>query len=676
MEEFYDVGRVIGSGGFATVHAAIDRRNNERVALKIVNVKQKVRSHMKELARVNNGYNHNCKDESAAAVIDIDCMVEANEFFSLEKEILALLAREVAVQTSVSNLHSNVVAIHGSFRLSGGSTNKNNLVIAVAMELCTHGDLQMYLKRLRKKREEDRGTDARLEEETKQNDCGKSQLGCDNVFKRGTFSTEAETRHVVRQVLNGLKFLHSRGIVHRDIKPSNIFLSIDFSQSNNLNITDHTHQVVSEGSVATGRSSLTSSFSYCEDNLPIPSLFSSLAVKIMDCTIKIGDFGLAVQMDRHVGHMDSLKNTHTSSNDNSNDDSWNDEDQHTICGTPCCLAPEVARSTSKLNKPAVVSHDDKKLAEANSPQTYKNFEGNNDIAAVEKESEGISATPVSRGHGRPADLWSVGCLMFVMLIGKYPFSANPTKRNDNDNNGQKASQKNSDKRNDVIAGTLARVLEGKWSIPEDMLLSCEALDLLQQLLSSDPTKRGNAADILENHPFLRDHDQLNITARGQNSALESQLSSVSFPTQHQPQHTTDNVTSAPLHPREEASVSHYDGVKYIADESSVVSSKVVDSVMLPCSVNDSFGAMKFSNNRGTQQLPAQVETRTRGVPSLPHPQIQTGQEFDQMCQGKLWNSFFKLGYYSCLQVIFEVFFTRNDMRCPISPITLRITSSW
>ncbi|KAJ5217500.1 uncharacterized protein N7469_011125 [Penicillium citrinum] len=37
--------------------------------------------------------------------------------------------------------------------------------------------------------------------------------------------SEAETRHLFRQLFDGLKYLHDRGIVHRDIKPENILLA-------------------------------------------------------------------------------------------------------------------------------------------------------------------------------------------------------------------------------------------------------------------------------------------------------------------------------------------------------------------------------------------------------------------------------------------------------------------
>lgn len=46
-----------------------------------------------------------------------------------------------------------------------------------------------------------------------------------NLIVNKSKLSEAETRHLFRQLFEGLKYLHDRGIVHRDIKPENILLA-------------------------------------------------------------------------------------------------------------------------------------------------------------------------------------------------------------------------------------------------------------------------------------------------------------------------------------------------------------------------------------------------------------------------------------------------------------------
>ncbi len=139
---------------------------------------------------------------------------------------------------------------------------------------------------------------------------------------------EDEVRYAMRQILRGLAFLHSHAIVHRDIKPLNILLYSKHMANSNV---------------------------------------SDSAFSLTDCTLKISDFGLAVKM--------------------SDEDDW-DEAHDTLCGTPSCLAPEIARCTPKRCRQC--------------PNMSRRKKEN----TVDKFDEKF------KKYGQPADLWSTGCLLF------------------------------------------------------------------------------------------------------------------------------------------------------------------------------------------------------------------------------------------------------------------------
>ncbi|GAM19777.1 hypothetical protein SAMD00019534_029520 [Acytostelium subglobosum LB1] len=82
------------------------------------------------------------------------------------------------------------------------------------------------------------------------------------------------------------------------------------------------------------------------------------------------------------------------------------------------------------------------------------------------------------GHGKAADYWSVGILLFEMLTGRSPFLAS--------------------NRNDMYKA----MIQGNLRLP--MFLSMDAQDLLEKLLVPDPKNRlgsGGVQDI-QNHPFF------------------------------------------------------------------------------------------------------------------------------------------------------------------------------
>lgn len=52
---------------------------------------------------------------------------------------------------------------------------------------------------------------------------GKNLLGY--VHERGALKDEALARLIMRQMLQGIEYMHELGVVHRDMNPTNVFLS-------------------------------------------------------------------------------------------------------------------------------------------------------------------------------------------------------------------------------------------------------------------------------------------------------------------------------------------------------------------------------------------------------------------------------------------------------------------
>lgn len=88
----------------------------------------------------------------------------------------------------------------------------------------------------------------------------------------------------------------------------------------------------------------------------------------------------------------------------------------------------------------------------------------------------------SQGHGRAADIWSLGCVVIEMSTGKRPWY-------DLENSAQ----------------IMFKVgMGGKPQIPDT--LSAEGKDFLGHCFMSDPADRYTAAELLD-HPFVKVEEQ-------------------------------------------------------------------------------------------------------------------------------------------------------------------------
>ena len=201
-------------------------------------------------ASVHFGINRTSNEKVAIKLIH---KINNNSSDTLKEEArYAMIQREKNVHSNLQ--HHNIIKLLDSFEIP----SKNIFVLVT--EYCCIGDLHSHVK---------------------------NKYGMNNVDKGSNSSSslisEEEIRHIVRQILQGLGYLHSRGILHRDIKASNIFL--------------------------------------CPNN----ERHHELSDNLLSCNAKIGDFGLSVQMQE--------------------DDDW-DEGRYTLCGTPSTLAPEVVLSNA------------------------------------------------------------------------------------------------------------------------------------------------------------------------------------------------------------------------------------------------------------------------------------------------------------------------------------------
>uniref|UniRef100_A0A182Q6S4 Protein kinase domain-containing protein n=1 Tax=Anopheles farauti TaxID=69004 RepID=A0A182Q6S4_9DIPT len=106
--------------------------------------------------------------------------------------------------------------------------------------------------------------------------------------------------------------------------------------------------------------------------------------------------------------------------------------------------------------------------------------------------------------GKAADMWSLGVILYTMLVGRYPF-------NDSEH-----------------ASLFAKISRGQFTVPD--CLSSKARCMIRALLRRDPEERIASEDVLY-HPWLL-HDDSKDTPYGSHSSNRSSSNSTGSSDDH------------------------------------------------------------------------------------------------------------------------------------------------
>jgi len=82
-----------------------------------------------------------------------------------------------------------------------------------------------------------------------------------------------------------------------------------------------------------------------------------------------------------------------------------------------------------------------------------------------------------QGHSYEVDIWSLGVIIYTLIIGKPPFETSDVKT------------------------TYKRIRMNAYSFPENVPISEAGKDIIQRILTNDPSKRPNVDEILA-HEFI------------------------------------------------------------------------------------------------------------------------------------------------------------------------------
>ncbi|SMN18561.1 similar to Saccharomyces cerevisiae YFL033C RIM15 Glucose-repressible protein kinase involved in signal transduction during cell proliferation in response to nutrients [Maudiozyma saulgeensis] len=329
-------------------------------------------------------------------------------------------------------------------------------------------------------------------------------------------------RQYLAEIIIGVDDMHQNGIIHHDLKPDNLLID----NKGHIKLTDFGLSragLVRRHKIFTRSKSVTSNNSNDETEINKSSIQSSVSETIGTTKTKKRSISSLKPPESDFLSTPTPRADSTNNNDflniTKNDSqlslslfevsraSTPPPQNFTNFSTPSGSKTE-ATSTNDTNLSNYSVPNIQKTTHSNSMSTVSsNTSHNSDLALFHpedsKQDKKFFGTPdylapetiKGTGEGDECDWWSVGCIMFELLLGYPPFHAN----------SPEAVFRN------ILAGNI------QWPLfdsaeEESEFLSKDAKDLITKLLVLDPTQRlgVNGAEEVKDHPYFKTIDWKNV----------------------------------------------------------------------------------------------------------------------------------------------------------------------
>ncbi|KAF9438936.1 hypothetical protein BGZ76_002935 [Entomortierella beljakovae] len=283
-----------------------------------------------------------------------------------------------------------------------------------------------------------------------------------------------DARSIFREIVLGLEYLHTQGIIHRDIKPANLLLTAEksvkisdfgvshFSEKNSLDRDLESSPIVSKGFNVSQTNQSSDGIPY-HGSLASP-ISSSFSAKTPDNTHSL-EYGST--------------NQHRLSAIIAQQQQWGDDlELAKTAGSPAFFAPELCYASEF--PPALTSAS----LSASQPSIALPAQGlrsststPTNISAGTRTGQGSTRPPITKA----IDIWALGVTLYCFIYGRCPFTA--------------------DTEFELFNIIPRKQADFPDSIPGREFVDPSLKDLLSQLLEKDVHKRITLKEVKE-HPWV------------------------------------------------------------------------------------------------------------------------------------------------------------------------------